>query len=143
MLGLLIEGDWDDKLLAFMGLSAIKEERALFYIIDAAGSMNPVIPDSEQKFYEIKDALKGFGCTEALVSLINDGRLKFKGLSFLIELLGEMRCAEAAPLIRPLLGSNVHDIRKASAKALREIEGDPYGMSAGEGFAGEGGESVC
>ena len=129
MLNLLMEGDWDDKLLAFMGLSAIKDERALFHIIDAAGSISPSSPDSEHKFHEIKSALMGFGCQEALLTLVNDGRLKFKGLAFLIELLGEMRCAEAAPLIRPLLASNLHDIKKASAKALWELEGNSAGLS--------------
>ncbi len=136
MLELLMEGDWDDKLLAFMGLSAIKDERALFHIIDAAGSISPSVPDSEHKFHEIKSALMGFGCQEALLALVNEGRLKFKGLAFLIDLLGEMRCAEAAPLIRPLLGSNLHDIKRASARALREIEGDAA-------VPGEDGESAC
>ncbi len=137
MLCLLMEDDWDDKVLAFMGLSAIKDERALFHIIDAAGSISPSMPDSEHRFHEIKSALMGFGCNEALLALVNDGRLKFKGLSFLIDLLGEMRCAEAVPLISPLLDSKVLDIKKACARALRQIEGIAAGLS------GEDGESVC
>ncbi len=136
MLTLLMQEDWDDKLLAFMGLSAIRDERALFHIIDAAGSISPSMPDSEHKFHEIKSALMGFGC-EALLTLVNDGRLKFKGLSFLIELLGEMRCVEALPLIRPLLDSKILDVKRASARAIGEIEG------IGADLSGEDGESAC
>ena len=139
MLGLLIDGDWDDKMMAFMGLSAIKDERALFYVLDAAG--DPGLSDPDQNFHEIKSELMNFG-KGPLLALLQDGRLKFKGMTFLIELLGEMRCAEAVPLIKPLLGSNLYDIKRASARALREIEGGPAAFNMNDN-PGENGESIC
>ncbi len=114
-------GDWDDKMLALMGLSAFKEERALFYIIDAAGSLDPSIPDYEGKLEEIRNSLANFDCAPALAGLLRDERLKFRGLAFLIELLGEMGCTEAVPLIRQHEDSNIHDIKSASARTLRRL----------------------
>ncbi|MDA8325819.1 MAG: HEAT repeat domain-containing protein [Nitrospiraceae bacterium] len=140
LLELFTGGDWDDKMLALMGLSAFREERALFHIIDAAGSLDPSVPDCEGKLEEIRSALARFDCSPALIGLLRDARLKFRGLAFLLGLLGEMGCAEAAPLVEQMQDSNIHDIRNASVKTLRQIR-EAAGAKGGKSGP-EGGQSI-
>ena len=122
LLDIFINGDWDDKMLALPGLAAFKEEKALFHIVDAAGSLDPSSPDYEGRIEEIKDALKSFDCAAALTGLLKDERLKFRGVAFLVELLGEMGCAEAVAAIETMQNSNIYVIKNASSRALRQIE---------------------
>ncbi|MDA8387853.1 MAG: HEAT repeat domain-containing protein [Nitrospiraceae bacterium] len=123
LLDIFINGGWDDKMLALMGLAAFKEEKAIFPMVDAAGSLDPSSPDYEGRIEELKSALKGFGCAPALIGLLRDDRLKFRGVAFLIELLGEMGCAEAVPVIETMKDSSIIAIKNASSRALRLLGG--------------------
>ena len=138
LLDIFTNGDWDDKMLALMGLSAFREERALFHIIDAAGSLDPAVPDYESRLEEIKSALQSFDCSPALICLLRDDRLKFRGLAFLIGFLGEMGCSEALPLIESMEHSNIVDIKNASARAARQIRGTCGPKNGKEGVSSGG-----
>ena len=133
LLDTFINGEWDEKMLALKELAARKEEKAVFHVVDAVGSLDPSSPDYEGRIEEIKDALKSFDCAPLLVSLLKDGRLKFRGMTFLVELLGEMGEASAVPVLEAMQTSSIYVLKKASSKALALIGGRMDGQRQGPG----------
>lgn len=124
--GTLIEmfrnGEWDDKLIALKGLTDLKEEVATPVIVDIAGFLDPSEPDSEERLMVIKDTLHSFGCTEMLLSILNDPSIKYRGKSIAIEITGDLRCEKAIPYLIDILNNNaVRDIRRASAESLGKM----------------------
>ena len=121
---MLHEDDWDDKLIAIKGLAALKYEKAVYPIVDLAGSLDLSVPENEDKFYMIKEAIIAIGCNKSLIGLVNDSSLKFRGKVFSIEVLGEMQCRDAVPDLIKVLNSDFRDIRRSSIKSLGQIGGD-------------------
>lgn len=124
LIALLGSEDWDDKLIALRGLASLRDPRAIRPIADAAGSLDPSEPESDERLAEIGGILSAFGCGGAMTSLLGDGDLRFRAKVLIIESLGGLRCAEAVPGLIALLDGNLREVRRASARALAEIGGD-------------------
>lgn len=121
LIALFNDGDWNDRLIALRGLVEIKEERALTHIIDAAGSLDPSEPESEEILFLIKDTLRKFGCTEGFLSILLSPSLKYRGRIFAIDLIGEMGCQNAVPSLMVLLHDSLSNVRQASIRALGKL----------------------
>lgn len=117
-------GEWDEKLIALKGLCDLKEEKALYSIIDTAGSLDPSEPDADEKLLIMKDALKNFGCNDVLIEILNEPEIRYRGRQIVIELLGNLRCNKATPHIVKLLENKSRDVRRAAATALGEIKNE-------------------
>jgi HEAT repeat protein len=116
------DGDWNVKQIAVKGFVALQEKRAIVSIIDYAGSLDPSEPETDEKVQVMKDALRSFGCREILAAVFDNLSLKYRGKSIAIEAIGELKCKEAVPYLVGLLEGEVRDVRRASMKALVDID---------------------
>ncbi|MEW6417076.1 MAG: HEAT repeat domain-containing protein [Nitrospirota bacterium] len=114
-------GDWYERLMILKGIVGLREEKAIYTIIDIAGSLDPSEPDAEEKLQIIKDALKNFGCSNSLIDILNNTTIKYRGKQIAIELLGDLRCKKAVPNLIRLLDSKFRDVRRAAINAIGEI----------------------
>lgn len=121
LIDMLITGEWDDKLIAIKGLINLKEIRAIYPIIDIGGSLDPSEPESDDKLYFIKDALKSFGCIDSMINLLNNPALRYRGKIITIDVMGDLKCKEAVPYLIEFLKGGIRDVRRASIKALGEM----------------------
>jgi HEAT repeat protein len=114
-------GDWDERLIILKGLVGLQDAKAIYTIIDIAGSLDPSEPDAEEKLLIIKDALRNFGCSNALIDMLNDTGIKYRGKQIAIESLGDLGCEKAVPHLIRLLKSKFRDVRRAAVMALDKI----------------------
>ncbi len=121
---MLKNGDVEDKLMAVKGLTAIQEKTAIYHIVDFAGSLDPSEPDNEERLFILKDAIRTFGCVGALVGLLEEPSIKFRGKVIAIDLIGDLKCKAAVPGLIKLSKSKLRDVRRASIRSLGEIDGD-------------------
>jgi HEAT repeat protein len=121
---MLINDEWEDKIIAISGLKTLDDTKAIPYMIDLAGSFELSDPDYEEKKHVIREAVQSFSGLEPLVHVLLDDSAKFRGKSFAIELAGDMQCKEAVPALIRLLKSEYRDIRRSSIDSLSKIEGD-------------------
>lgn len=119
---MLDDGDWDEKLTAVKGLAMLNEQKFLPKIIDIAGSLDPTFPDNEEKLSFLKDTILKFGCSETLISIINDPNMKYRGKVIAIETVGKLKCTDAVPILISLLNSDLRDVRRSSIEALGQID---------------------
>lgn len=122
LIEILMNDDWDDKFLALKGLVEIKEEKAIYHAIDIAGSLEPSYPDSEEKIFIVKEFLKGFGCSDVFLKILDDPSIRYRGRIITIEILGELKCKKAIPYLKRLLDSTIDGVRSASINALDFME---------------------
>ncbi len=124
LMEMLSTGDWDERIIAIKGLIDLKQTRAIYPIIDIAGALDPSLPDAEEKLFFIKNALKSFGCIDSMINVLNNPSLKYRGKVIAIEVIGELKCKEAAPYLIKLTETNIRDIKRASIEAMGKIYGD-------------------
>jgi len=115
-------GDWEERLIALKGLVALKDERAIYPAIDLAGSLDPSEPDNEERLSAIKEALLSLGCADALIDIVSNPSVRYRGKVIAIEVVGDLRCKKAVPYLVRLLEGNLRDVRRASIKALGEMD---------------------
>jgi len=120
----MLDEDWDEKLIAVKGLVMLNEQKALRKIIDIVGSLDPTFPENEERLSFLKDAILKFGCSEILISIINDPSTKYRGKVIAIETVGKLRCIDAVSVLINLLNSEIRDVRRSSIEALGQID-DP------------------
>ena len=122
LLGIFLGDDeWKDRLVALRGLVGIADEDALRAVFDMAGSLDTNKLDDEEILRAIKDILLRCVSRDALVHLLDDPSLRFRGKTILVEVVGEMRIREAVPGLVARLRDDVRDIRRAAAQALGRI----------------------
>lgn len=114
-------GDWDDKEVALKGIVSLNCREAASLIIDQAGSLDPSIPENEERIALLKNAIKSIDPEEELLKILDDPDSKYRGKSFAIELLGEIRSSKSINKLIGYLGDERRDLRRASADALGEI----------------------
>jgi HEAT repeat protein len=124
LIGLYTQGEWEDRLIALAGLADLKDKRAVPVILEGAGSLDPSLPESEERLQAVKEALLKFGCTPSLIGAINDPAVKFRSQVIAIEAIGELQCTEAVPLLIEVLDGDLREVRRAGVKALAAIRGD-------------------
>jgi len=118
------KGEWEERLVALTGLSELKFKRAIPVILDVAGALDPSDPENEEHLFAVKQALLKFGCMHALLSVLEDPGIKYRGKVVAAEVVGELQCAEAVPSLIGLLSVDLRDVRRAAVLALANIRGD-------------------
>jgi len=124
LVAMLRDGDWDDKFIAIKGLLILGEERAVYHIIDVAGSIDFSSPDREEKVEAIRQAVISFGCNDALLKIIEDDGMKYRGKSLAVEIVGDLKCTSAVPSLIKLIKSEYRDLRRSSAQSLGQIDNE-------------------
>ncbi len=122
LIGMLKEDEWDDKLTAIKGLVFLKAENAIYHMVDMAGSFDLSEPDSDDRLFVIKEAVRSFGCNDSLIALLNDDSIKYRGKVVVIEIVGDLKCKKSVPALINLLKSDFRDVRRTSIKSLGQIE---------------------
>jgi HEAT repeat protein len=124
LMEILREGDWEEKLVAMRGLCSLRDERAIPAILDVAGSLDPSEPDSEDLITAAMEGLTQFGCSPALVDAAASLEVKHFGKVIAIDVLAALGCREAMPVLVGLMDGDLREVRRASARALGEIDGE-------------------
>ena len=122
LMEMLSTGEWDEKLVALKGIIALEAHEAVYAILDTAGSLEPSDPETNEKLDIIKGALGSLGSTEFLIRVLENPSLRFRGKMLAIEVIGDLRCRAAVPYLLQFLDKDVRDVRRASIKALVEID---------------------
>jgi len=118
---MLKEGDWEEKEIALKGLSALNSRDAVPVIIDIAGSLDPSLPDSDEKISVLLNAISSLDSEDELLKLLNSQDIKYRGKSLAIEMLGKIRSKQAVFRLIDYLSNTSRDMRMSSAEALGEI----------------------
>lgn len=124
LIEMLKEDDWEDIYTAIKGLSSLKTNEAIYQIIDLAGSLEPSIPENEDKIQFIKKAVYSIGCNEDLTNILDSPTMKYRGKAIAIEILGELQCVDTVHAIINALNSDYRDVRRASIETLIKFESD-------------------
>lgn len=121
LMDMLRNGDWDEKLASIKGLSDLQEKKAIYLMVDIAGSLDQSDPENEERLYRIKDALCSFGCTGELIGILSDDSIRFRGKAIAIDVIGTLNCKEAVSSLSKLIETGVRDVKRAGIKAIGEI----------------------
>ncbi|MBI5634174.1 MAG: HEAT repeat domain-containing protein [Nitrospirae bacterium] len=124
LIDMLKNGDWEERLIALKGIVDLGEEKAVTDIVDIGGSLDPSEPESEDRLYRINETLRAFGCSDNLISCLDNPAIKYRGRVLAIEIIGELKCEKAVPFLVKLIEGNFRDVRRASVRALGEISDD-------------------
>lgn len=128
LLTMLREGDWEEKEIAIRGITVLGCNEAVPMIVDMAGALDPSVPENEERIELLKTAIKSVDSEKTLLSMLDSSDVKYRGKSFAIEILGEMRNKEAVSRLLVFLDDMRRDLRRASAEALGEIQ-DPEAVT--------------
>ena len=121
LITMLKEGEWEEKEIALKGISLLHCKEAVPIIVDIGGSLDPLSPESEERISFLKDAIRALDSEEYLLKLLSATDVKYRGKSFAIELLGEIRSKKAVPCLVGYLHNVSRDLRRTSAESLGEI----------------------
>lgn len=122
LMEVLKDEDMENRLIAVNGLALIQYEKAIGQIIDLAGSLDISDPDNEEIFFSIRNDLKSFGCSKQFIDILKDQTVKFRGKVMAIEIVGDMKCAKAVPILIDLLNGDHRDVRRSSINSLGKID---------------------
>jgi HEAT repeat protein len=114
-------GDWEDRQIALEGIKQLKLAEAIPQLIDAAGTLDPSNPDNDEKLAAIRQTILDINSEDELIELLNSRDLKFRGKTFVINILGAMKSGKAAGSLTIYLKDVSRDLRRASAEALGQI----------------------
>jgi HEAT repeat protein len=121
LIEMLMDDDWDIQSTAIKGIVALRAEKAICHMIDIAGSFDLSDPENEDKFYKIKEAVHSIGCCGSLIELLSDESVKYRGKVTAIEIIGDLACKDAVPVLIKLLNEDIRDIRRSSIESLGQI----------------------
>lgn len=124
LITMLKKGDWEDKEIAIKGLSSLNCKDAVSIMIDIAGSIDPSLPDSDEKISILLNAISSIDSEDELLKLLDAQDIRYRGKSLAIEMLGKIRSKQAVFRLVDYLSSISRDIRLSSAEALGEIGGN-------------------
>lgn len=121
---MLKDGDWEEKEIALKGIVSLNCREAVSVMVDIAGSLDPSLPESEERIMLLRDAISSMDSEDELLNLLDSPDMKYRGKSFAIEILGTIRSKKAVSKLVDYLNDMRRDLRRASAEALGEI-GEP------------------
>ena len=124
LINMLNDGEWEEKIIAIKGLVLLKEKRAIYHMIDIAGSFDVSVPDNDEKVYIIKQAVQSFGCNDLLIDTLNNQSLRYRGKAIAIDIMGDLRCKEAIPILIKLLNDQYRDVKRSIIKSLAKMDDD-------------------
>ncbi len=116
------DSEWEGKLIALRGLLELREARAVSVIVDMAGSLDPSVPEEDERLAIIKRVLREFGCVEEFVKVLADPGMRYRGKAIAAETVAHMGCAEAIPNLIELYDTSKRDVKRACIKALGNME---------------------
>ncbi len=90
-------------------------------LCDTAGQLDPFDPDSDERTALLKRAILSLDGEEELLRMLDSPNLKYRGKSFVITILGEMKSKQAAGRLSVYLKDVSRDLRRVSAEALGKI----------------------
>ncbi len=123
LITMLKEGEWDDKEVALKGIAALNCREAVSLMVDVTGSLDPSLPDNEEKISKLKSTIKSIDSEKELLRLLELQDRKYRGQSFAIEILGEMKSRRSIPALIRYLSDTRRDLRRASTLALGAVGG--------------------
>jgi len=123
LITMLKEGEWEDKEVALKGIAALNCSEAVSLIVEVTGSLDPSLPDNEEKISMLKSTIKSIDSEKDLLRLLQFQDMKYRGKSFAIEILGEMKSSSAIPVLIRYLNDTRRDLRRATTLALGTIGG--------------------
>lgn len=123
LITMLKEAEWEDKEVALKGIAALNCREAVSLMVDVTGSLDPSLPDNEEKISMLKSTIKSIDSETELLRLLELQDMKYRGKSFAIEILGEMKSSKAIPVLIRYLNDTRRDLRRASTLALGAIGG--------------------
>lgn len=123
LIQMLKDGEWEDKEVALKGIAALNCREAVSLMVDIAGSLDPSLPDNEEKISMLKSTIQSIDSENELLRLLESQDMKYRGKSFAIEILGEMNSCNAIPVLIRYLNDTRRDLRRASTVALGSIGG--------------------
>lgn len=121
LIAMLMDGDWEDKEVALKGIEALNCVEAVPLMVNIAGSMDPSVPDNEEKISLLKATIKSVDSEKELLRLLESTDMKYRGKAFAIQILGEIRSCGAVPILIRYLDDSRRDLRRASTLALGSI----------------------
>lgn len=124
LLTMFKDGDWEDREIALKGIVSANCTEAVPLLVDVAGSLDPSLPENEDKIPLIKEALLNIDSEKELLKLLESEEMKFRGKALVIELVGELKSKSAIPKLIRYLDDIRRDLRRASVGALGHI-GEP------------------
>lgn len=124
LIKMLKDGDWEEKEIALKGIVSLNCREAVPVIVDIAGSLDPSMPESEERIALLRDVIGSMDSEDELLNLLDSPDIKYRGKSFAIEVLGNARSKKAVHKLIDYLNDMRRDLRRASAEALGEI-GEP------------------
>lgn len=114
--------EWSDRLIALRGLANLKDAMAIPLILDIAGSLDSSIPDEMDTLYRVKEILKDFDCVKSLIDILDNPNVKYRAKTIAIEIIEDQNCKEAVPYLIKLVEDKLRDVKRASMKALKELD---------------------
>lgn len=124
LIEMLRNDEWDEKLVAIKGLIILKDTRAIYHMIDIAGSLELSVPDRDEKIQVIKEAILSFGYNEQILKILDDDTLRYRGKALAVEIIGDLKCPVAVSKLIKLAKSDHRDIRRSSINSLAQIESE-------------------
>lgn len=121
LIKMLKDGDWEEKEIALKGIVSLNCREAVPVLVDIAGSLDPSLPESEERIVLLRDAISSMDSEDELLNLLESPGMKYRGKSFAIEILGTIRSKKAVSKLVDYLDDMRRDLRRASAEALGEI----------------------
>jgi len=122
LLKILMNREWDEKMIAIQGLLSIRDNTALRQIVDVAGSLDLSKPEDEHRLSTIKEAIRSYGCIDELFDILNDDTMRYRGKALAVEVIGDLRCTNAIPFLITLLNCDYRDVRRSSTESLSKLE---------------------
>jgi HEAT repeat protein len=121
LIAMLNSDDLKEKEIGLKGLKLLGDKKAIPVIIDIAGSLDPSNPEVEDFLIYTKKILYDFGCYEELIKVIEDPSTKYRGKVIAIEVIGDLKCKKAVPVLIRLIHTDMRDVRRASMVAMAQI----------------------
>ncbi|MBF0559778.1 MAG: HEAT repeat domain-containing protein [Nitrospirae bacterium] len=124
LIAMLKDGEWEDKEVALKGIEALNCAEAVPLMVNISGSLDPSIPDNEERIALLKSTIKSVDSEKELLGLLESPEMKYRGKAFAIQILGEMKSCGAIPILNKYLDDTRRDLRRASTLALGSIGSD-------------------
>lgn len=134
LMDLLREDSYEDKEAAIAGLISLRYKKAVPLLIEQAGALDVSIPEDEELYRKLMDAVVEIGDTLGLVKLLANKGMKYRARVAVIDALGRLKSHEAVKPLMGFLTSDAREVRRAAASAEATIGVDMSGDDLMDGL---------
>ncbi len=121
LISMLKEGEWEEKEIALKGIVSLDCREAIPVVVDIAGSLDPSLPENEERLPLLRESICALDSEEELLKLLDSPDIRYRGKSFAIEILGQSKSRRSIPRLIEYLNDMRRDLRRASTRALGDI----------------------